>query len=173
MGFAAYAARLAPESAARRYDAGRYRGQHAGAGRASPLRSGRASRPLREKQRMSNDRFGTAAALFTVGLACAGGAEAATLAGRLTYPGEALPPMTVVARDAAGENVFSTHAVRGQSSYRLAVRPGAYVVFAVPDAAPDPRLRGAHTEYSLCARDRAKLLAGRCRTGALVVVKVA
>jgi hypothetical protein len=81
--------------------------------------------------------------------------------------------MTVVARDPSGENVFAIHTSRGQSSYRLAVRPGAYIVFAVPDAAPDPRLRGAYTAYSLCAHDRTKLLGGRCRTGALVVVKVA
>jgi hypothetical protein len=121
---------------------------------------------------MSDDRFRTAAALVAL-FACAGSAEAATLAGRLTYPGEALPPMTVVARDATGANVFIMRTARGQSSYRLAVRPGAYVVFAVPDAAPDPRLRGAYTAYSLCARSRARLAAGRCRTGQLVVVKVA
>ena len=121
---------------------------------------------------MNNDWLRRAAVSFTLGLACTG-TEATTLAGRLTYPGEGLPAMTVVAREASGQNVFSTHTTRGQSSYRLAVRPGAYVVFAVPDVAPDPKLRGAYTEYSLCARERTKLLAGRCRTGALVVVNVA
>jgi hypothetical protein len=81
--------------------------------------------------------------------------------------------MTVVARDAAGENVFAIHTMRGQSSYRLAVRPGAYIVFAVPDASANPRLRGAYTAYSLCAHDRARVQGGRCRTGPPVVVKVA
>src|SRR5258708_4586346 len=106
---------------------------------------------------MNNDRLRRAAVLFALGLACTG-TEATTLAGRLTYPGEALPAMTVVARDASGQNVFSTHTTRGQSSYRLAVRPGAYVVFAVPDVAPDPQLLGAYTEYSLCPRERTKPL---------------
>jgi hypothetical protein len=55
----------------------------------------------------------------------------------------------------------------------LAVRPGAYIVFAVPDAPANPRLRGAYTAYSLCAHDRARMQGGRCRTGPLVVVKVA
>jgi hypothetical protein len=81
--------------------------------------------------------------------------------------------MTVVARDATGENVFAIHTTRGQSSYRLAVRPGAYIVFAVPDAAAGPRLRGAYTAYSVCAHERARVQGGRCRTGPLVVVKVA
>jgi hypothetical protein len=120
---------------------------------------------------MSTHRLRVTAAFLVLGLAsaCAG---AATLAGRLTYPGDAVPPMTVVARDAAGENVFAVHTTRGQTSYRLAVRPGAYIVFAVP-AAADPRLRGAYTTYSQCAHDRARVQSGRCRTGPLAVVKVA
>jgi hypothetical protein len=114
------------------------------------------------------------ASLCAMALAIAGSAsEAAMLAGRLAYPAETLPAVTVIARDATGENVFATHTVRGQSSYRLAVRPGAYVVFAVPDGGPDSMLRGAHTEYSVCARERARLLAGRCRTGPLVIVQIA
>jgi hypothetical protein len=121
---------------------------------------------------MNPHRWLVTAAFVFLALACAG-AVAATLAGRLTYPGESVPAMTVVARDAAGENVFAVHTTRGQSSYRLAVRPGAYIVFAVPDTAPDPRLRGAYTAYSVCAHDRARVQGGRCRTGALVVVKVA
>ena len=121
---------------------------------------------------MNPHRWHVAAALFPLTLACAG-AGAATLAGRITFPGAPVPAMTVVARDAAGENVFAIHTTRGQSSYRLAVRPGAYIVFAVPEAPADPRLRGAYTAYSVCAHERARVQGGRCRTGPPVVVKVA
>jgi hypothetical protein len=117
-------------------------------------------------------RLREAAAVFALTLACTC-AVASTLAGRLTYPGESVPAMTVVARDTAGENVFAIHTTQGQSSYRLAVRPGAYIVFAVPEAATGSRLRGAYTAYSVCAHDRARVQAGRCRTGPLVVVKIA
>jgi hypothetical protein len=126
----------------------------------------------RYHERMNSHRLRVTGAFFPLALACAC-AGAATLAGRLTYPGDSVPAMTVIARDAGAENVFAVHTTRGQSSYRLAVRPGAYIVFAVPDAAADPRLRGAYTAYSLCAHDRARVQGGRCRTGPLVVVKVA
>lgn len=101
---------------------------------------------------------------------------AATLGGSLAYPGEELPAMTIVARDAAGAT-FTVRTRPQQRRYQLEVPAGTYVVFAIPlgaDAMPgQPPLRGAHTAYSVCARDQAKLLAGGCRTGPLIEVSVA
>jgi hypothetical protein len=45
-------------------------------------------------------------------------------------------------------------------------------VFAAPIGAGDESLRGAHTTYSICGRDKAQLQAGRCQTGPLVEVRL-
>ena len=99
---------------------------------------------------------------------------AATIGGRLGYPSEELPGMTVVARNALGET-FAVETRPQQARYRLEVPDGRYVVFAIArgtgEAAGRER-RGAHTSYSLCARDRARLQAGRCQTGPLEEVSV-
>ena len=112
------------------------------------------------------------------GLALAvGGAQAASLGGRLSYPSEELPAMIVVARDALGVTRFAETKPR-QARYRIEVPEGTYVVYAVPvgTGKPPPGQvppRGAYTQYTLCGRDKAALQAGRCRTGPLVEVRVA
>jgi hypothetical protein len=81
--------------------------------------------------------------------------------------------MTIVARDASGET-FSTETRPKQARYRLEVPDGRYVVFAIAHTgeAEGNERRGAHTAYSLCARDPARLAAGRCKTGPLEEVSV-
>lgn len=115
------------------------------------------------------------ALLATAALLFGSPLSAATLGGKLAYPGEGLPAMIVVARDAAGAT-FSIETRAGQARYRLEVPAGSYVLFAIPlGNPPQPGqvpLRGAHTEYSVCGRDKAKMLAGACRTGPLVEVRV-
>jgi hypothetical protein len=72
---------------------------------------------------------------------------AATIGGRLSYPSEELPGMTVVARNAAGET-FSVETRAKQARYRLDVPDGRYVVFAIARGTGDPagkEPRGAHT----------------------------
>jgi hypothetical protein len=99
---------------------------------------------------------------------------AATIGGRLGYPSEELPGMTVVARNGAGET-FSIETRPKQARYRLEVPDGRYVVFAIAQGTGEPagkELRGAHTAYSICARDKARLKAGRCATGPLEEVAV-
>ena len=99
---------------------------------------------------------------------------AATIGGRLSYPSEELPGMTVVARNAAGET-FSVETRPMQARYRLEVPDGRYVVFAIARGIGEPagrEPRGAHTSYSICARDKARLQAGRCATGPLEEVGV-
>jgi hypothetical protein len=99
---------------------------------------------------------------------------AATIGGRLSYPSEELPGMTVVARNAAGET-FSVDTKPKQARYRLEVPEGRYVVFAIAQGTGDAAgkaPRGAHTAYSICARDKSRLQAGRCKTGALEELSV-
>ena len=111
----------------------------------------------------------TAVLILLAGPLCA-----ATIGGRLSYPSEELPAMTVVARNAAGET-FSVETRPKQARYRLEVPDGRYVVFAIAQDTGDAsgkEPRGAHTAYSLCARDKARLQAGRCRTGPLEEVAV-
>jgi hypothetical protein len=55
------------------------------------------------------------------------------------------------------------------------VPEGRYVVFAIALDTGDASgraPRGAHTAYSLCARDKARLQAGRCKTGPLEEIAV-
>mgnify|MGYP001594591082 CR=1 FL=1 len=110
-------------------------------------------------------------------LLCAAEAWAATLSGRLAYPGESIPPMTVVARERASGKAYAVDTRAGQPRYQLNVPAGSYELFAIPRDAPAPRagqaaVRGAHTSYSICARDAAQLNAGRCQTGPLILVRV-
>ena len=107
-------------------------------------------------------------------LAAAAPVCAATIGGRLSYPSEELPGMTVVARNGAGET-FSVETRPKQIRYHLEVPEGRYVVFAIARGtgeAAGKEPRGAHTSYSICARDKARLGAGRCKTGALEEVSV-
>jgi len=98
----------------------------------------------------------------------------ATIGGRLSYPSDELPGMTVVARNAAGET-FSAETAPKQARYRLEVPEGRYVLFAIAQGTGDASgkaPRGAHTTYSTCARDKARLQARRCKTGPLEEVSV-
>ena len=107
-------------------------------------------------------------------LLAAAPSPAATIAGRLGYPGAELPGMTVAARNAAGET-FSVETQPKQARYRLEVPEGRYVVFAIAQGIGEPpgkEPRGAHTAYSVCARDKARLQAGGCATGPLEEVSV-
>lgn len=100
--------------------------------------------------------------------------RAATIGGRLSYPSEELPGMTVVARNAAGAT-FAVETRPKQARYRLEVPEGRYVVFAIARGTGDSagkEPRGAHTSYSICARDKTRLVAGRCATGPLEEVMV-
>ena len=101
---------------------------------------------------------------------------AATLGGRLSYPSEEIPAMTIVARNAAG-TTFTTETRVRQTRYQLTVPAGTYVVYAIPQgigAKPgETGPRGAHTAYSICSRDKALLYAGKCKTGPLVEIRLA
>jgi hypothetical protein len=66
----------------------------------------------------------------------------ATVGGRLCYPSEGIPPMTVYARDAQSQATYSIH-VNGASQFEIELpAPGDYMVFAWTDA-------GDFTEGSL------------------------
>ncbi len=109
-------------------------------------------------------------------LLSSGALPAATLGGKLAYPSEELPAMTIVARNSAGAT-FAVDTKPQQRRYQLEVPAGTYVVFAIPLGAwaQPGRVppRGAHTEYSVCGRDQAKMLAGGCKTGPLVEIRLA
>jgi len=80
----------------------------------------------------------------------------------------------VVARNAAGAT-FAVETKPKQPRYHLEVPEGRYVVFAIARGTGDASgkaPRGAHTSYSLCARDKARLRAKRCATGPLEEVTV-
>ena len=113
--------------------------------------------------------------LAAAALLLSGALPAATLGGRLSYPSEALPAMIVVARNTAGATL-TTETKAGQARYRLEVPAGTYVVYAIPAGLTTPPgglpLRGAHTEYSVCGRDKARMQAGRCQTGPLVEIRL-
>ena len=102
----------------------------------------------------------------------------AIVSGRLSYPGEELPAMVVVARNTETGALVRIQTRDGQSRYRIDLPAGVWVFSATPllgeGARPDrqPPLRGAHTVYSQCARNRKALESGACRTGAWVEVRV-
>ncbi len=100
-------------------------------------------------------------------------ASPAPLAGRLGSPSEFVPALTVHAWSASDRRLYSVGTGAGQATYTLDVPPGRYVVFATPADPGAPPVYGAHTRYSLCARDPQSLASGACRDHALVEVEVA
>ncbi len=104
--------------------------------------------------------------------------SAATVSGRLAYPSEYLPAMTVIARNVETGVLVHIETRANQARYRMDLPAGVWVFFAAPmgeSPPPDgrPPLRGAHTVYSQCARNRQLLESGECRTGALLELHLA
>ena len=100
-------------------------------------------------------------------------AGAAPLAGRLGSPSDFVPALTVHAWSKAERRLYSVGTSAGQSSYVLEVPPGRYLVFATPADPDAPPVYGAHTRFSVCARDATALQSGACRDHSLVEVEVA
>lgn len=115
-------------------------------------------------------RFGCALAAFALLLPLA--ASAVPIAGRLGSPSDYVPALTVHAWSKAERRLYSVGTSAGQATYVLDVPPGRYVVFATPADPGAPPLYGAHTRFSLCARDPTGLASGACRDHALVEVEV-
>jgi hypothetical protein len=115
-----------------------------------------------------------------VALACAlltasgsGTANAATLAGRLGSPSDFVPALRVHAWSRPDGRLYTVQTEPGQPTYALDVPAGRYVVFAVPADPGAPPVYGAHTRFSVCARDAQRLGSGACRDHSLVEVEVA
>ena len=110
-----------------------------------------------------------------LGFAMAGPPPSGLIGGIIALPGgAAVPALTIVARGLDGQGDHLLQVEAGQTSYRIAVPAGGYIVFAVPQDKADPR-RGAYTPFSLCARIIRQ--GGRairpCTTGAPLTVEVA
>jgi hypothetical protein len=99
-------------------------------------------------------------------------ASAVPLAGRLGSPTDYVPALTVHAWSKAERRLYSVGTSAGQATFLLDVPPGRYVVFATPADPGAPPVYGAHTRFSLCARDPASLQSGACRDHSLVEVQV-
>lgn len=100
-------------------------------------------------------------------------AAAVPIAGRLGSPSDYVPALTVHAWSKAERRLYSVGTSAGQATFVLDVPPGRYVVFATPADPGAPPLYGAHTRFSLCAREAESLESGACRDHSLVEVEVA
>jgi hypothetical protein len=111
------------------------------------------------------------AAAATLGVSCP--SLAAPLAGRVATPSDVVPALVVHAWSKTSGRAYSVTTAVGQTSYSLEVPPGRYVVFAAPADPGAPPVYGAHTRFSLCARDAKSLESGACRDHGLIEVEVA
>ncbi len=100
-------------------------------------------------------------------------AHAVVLGGRLGTPSDVVPALTVHAWSPATGRLHSVTTTPGEATYSLDLPAGRYVVFATPADPGAPPVYGAHTQFSVCARDATSLTAGGCREHALVEVEVA
>ncbi|MFO0334776.1 MAG: hypothetical protein ACK53C_07030 [Pseudomonadota bacterium] len=112
--------------------------------------------------------------LATTPFATAAGAGAMVggIAGRLGSPTDYVPALVVHAWSEATGRLASVATAPGQTSYLLAVPPGRYLVFATPADPGAPPVHGAHTRFTLCARDARRLESGACGDHGLVEVEV-
>ncbi len=92
-----------------------------------------------------------------------------SVSGRLTYPGDSLPPLRVVAFSADSEMWYSVE-VSGQGTYLLGgLPPGSYhvVAYVMPNAPGFPAgLAGGYTQAVICG------LSDACKDHSLIVVSV-
>jgi hypothetical protein len=121
----------------------------------------------------SSLRFSTAAAALAALLGVASPCAAVPVSGRVGTPSDVVPALTVHAWSAAAGKAWSVTTSAGQTTYVLDVPAGRYVVFATPADPGAPPVYGAHTRFSLCARDAKSLETGACRDHGLVEVDVA
>jgi hypothetical protein len=91
-------------------------------------------------------------ALAVTLVACSAGQTPGTgvISGRLAYPSEETPAMTIVLFELNARRPTEVVMPSKRTSYVAQVPPGDYVIFAIPEGATDPALVGAHTSYSLC-----------------------
>lgn len=108
-----------------------------------------------------------AAALLLVSQAGA----AATLVGRITFPGRAVPAATVYAHNVENAALHQTSLRRNEATFRIELPAGRYWVFVQPSELGLTELYGAHTRYSVCRRQPAHLV-DACNDHALQEVDV-
>lgn len=121
----------------------------------------------------SSLRFVSAAAVLAATVGVAAPAAAVPVSGRVGTPSDVVPALTVHAWSAAAGKAWTVTTIAGQTTYALDVPAGRYVVFATPADPGAPPVYGAHTRFSLCARDAKGLETGACRDHGLVEVDVA
>jgi hypothetical protein len=116
-------------------------------------------------------RFAPLSLLAAIALAVP--AVAAVVSGRLVSPSAHVPALTVYAWSRSAQHLYSTETAAGADSYALDLPPGRYWLFAVPSGPGAPPVYGAHTRFSLCARDPSAASSTRCADHSLAEVEVA
>ena len=99
-------------------------------------------------------------------------APAATLEGRILYPGRAIPAATVYARDLESAALHRAALPRNEATFRFELPAGRYWIFVRPEEPGLRELYGAHTRYSRCRQNPSPLVE-TCADHALQEVEVA
>ena len=89
----------------------------------------------------------------------------ARLSGKLQYPGNAIPPLALFAKNVDTGDVFSAETKKNQSGWSITVPPGNYVAFAYLLESESPERVGGYSEFVTCG-----LKAG-CPSHKLIVVR--
>lgn len=96
---------------------------------------------------------------------------AATLEGRITFPGRAMPAATVYARNIESAELHQASLGRNEAAFRMELPAGKYWVFVQPREPGLTELYGAHTRYSVCRRQPSHVI-DACNDHALQEVEV-
>lgn len=96
---------------------------------------------------------------------------AATLEGRITFPGRAIPAATVYARNVESAELHQAPLRRNEAAFRMELPAGKYWVFVQPREPGLTELYGAHTRYSVCRRQPSHVV-DACNDHALQEVEV-
>jgi len=89
-------------------------------------------------------------ALSAIGVTSVAPSIAATLEGRVQYPGRAVPAATLYVRNVDTGALESVALRRNEATYRFELPPGKYWVFVRPEEPGLTELYGGHTRYSAC-----------------------
>lgn len=142
-------------------------------GRARPMSTVRAChyRPQVMSTQATTHRA-SAVAFIAALLLFAQAGSAATLEGRIAFPGRELPAATVYAHNVANAELHQAELRRNEATFRMELPAGKYWVFVQPREPGLTELYGAHTRYSVCRRQPAHL-SEACNDHALQEVDVA
>ncbi len=116
--------------------------------------------------------MGRAVLLFALLTVASSLAFAAAVAGRISFPGRAIPDATLYAHNLETQAQYSQLVRHGEANFAFDLPAGRYWIFVRPEEPGLAGLYGAHTQFSACRRGQTSSGAANCADHGLQAIEV-